>query len=73
VVPRDALEAWRTKLAVLTGLIEPEEDPEEAKRGLTIDQPIQKYLVEEEATKSRNAFRQYTVVHEAQRRCVSKN
>ena len=59
-IPRDALEAWRTKLAILTGLIEPEEEPDEVERGLTIDQAIQKYLIEVEATKSKSAFRQYT-------------
>lgn len=57
--PKDALEAWRTKLAVLTGLIEPEEEPEEVPRGLTIDQAIEKYLVEVQATKSKNTYRQY--------------
>jgi integrase/recombinase XerD len=59
-VPREALEAWRTKLAVLTGLIEPEEEPEVVERGLTIDRAIQKYLVEVEATKSKSTLRQYT-------------
>ncbi len=59
-VPRAALEAWRTKRAVLTGLIEPEEEPEEVQRGLTIDQAIQKYLVEVEATKKKSTFRQYS-------------
>ena len=33
-VPREALEAWRTKCAVLSGLIEPEEEPEEVVSGL---------------------------------------
>ncbi len=59
MVPRDALEAWRTKLAILTGQIESEDEPEEAERGLTIDQAIEKYLVEVEATKSKSTLRQY--------------
>jgi hypothetical protein len=58
-IPREALEAWRAKLAVLTGLIEPEGEPEEADRGLTIDQAIEKYLVEVDATKKKSTFRQY--------------
>jgi integrase/recombinase XerD len=58
-VPRVALEAWRTKRAVLTGLIEPEEEPEEAERDLTIEQAIEKYLVEVEATKGGKTYRQY--------------
>jgi hypothetical protein len=57
---RETLEAWQTKLAVLRGLIEPEEEPEVAERWLTIDQAIQKYLVEVEATKSESTLRQYT-------------
>ena len=58
-VPREALEAWRRKLATLTGLIEPEEEPEEVERGLTIDQAIQKYLVEVQATKGKKTYQQY--------------
>jgi hypothetical protein len=58
-VPREALEAWRTKCAVLTGLIEPEEEPEVVERGLTIEQAIEKYLVEVQATKGVKTFRQY--------------
>ena len=50
-VPREALEAWRTKCAVLSGLIEPEEEPEEVVSGLTIEQAIEKYLIEVQATK----------------------
>jgi integrase len=58
-VPREALEAWRTKCAVLTGLIEPEDEPEVVERGLTIEQAIEKYLVEVEATKGKKTYRQY--------------
>jgi len=58
-VPREALEAWRTKCAVLTGLIEPEDEPEEVEQGLTIEQAIERYLVEVEATKGRKTYRQY--------------
>jgi integrase/recombinase XerD len=57
---RDALEAWRTKLAQLTGLIE--SDPETdgvPDAGLTIDQAIENYLTEVEATKGIRTFRQY--------------
>jgi len=49
--PREALEAWSTKCALLTGQIEPEDEPEIAERGLTIDQAIENHLVEVEATK----------------------
>ena len=59
MVPREALEAWRTKCAVLTGLIEPEDEPEEVERGLTIEQAIEKYLVEVQATKGVKTYRQY--------------
>jgi integrase/recombinase XerD len=58
-VPREALEAWRTKCAVLTELIEPEEEPEEVERGLTIEQANEKCLVEVEATKGKKTYRQY--------------
>ena len=58
-VPREALEAWRTKCAVLSGLIEPEEEPEEVVSGLTIEQAIEKYLIEVQATKGVKTYRQY--------------
>jgi integrase/recombinase XerD len=57
---RDALEAWRTKLAELTGLIEADPETENARNaGLTIDQAIGAYLTEVEATKGVRTFRQY--------------
>jgi integrase/recombinase XerD len=57
---RDALEAWRTKLALLTGLIEPDAEMEDrSNAGLTIDQAIASYLTEVEATKGIRTFRQY--------------
>lgn len=76
-VAREALEAWRTKCAVLTGQIEPEDEPEVAERGLTIDQAIENYLVEVEATKKKSTFRQYRQELEwfrkhCQKRCVSQ-
>jgi integrase len=58
-VPREALEAWRTKLAILSGQIEPDPEAQEAEIGLTIDQAIEKYLVEVEATKGERTYRQY--------------
>lgn len=57
---RDALEAWRNKLAELTGLIEADSETENAaSAGLTIDQAIASYLTEVEATKGVRTFRQY--------------
>jgi hypothetical protein len=59
-VPKEALEAWRTKLAILTGEIEP--DPEEEpvlETGLTVERAIENYLVEVEATKGVKTYRQY--------------
>jgi hypothetical protein len=55
-IPREALEAWRTRLATLTGLIEPDNEPEESKQSLTVDQAIDNYLVEVAATKGGNTY-----------------
>src|SRR5579863_5040768 len=58
--PRDALEAWRTKLAQLTGLIESDPEADSAPdAGLTIYQAIENYLTEVAATKEIRTFRQY--------------
>ncbi len=57
---REALEAWRTKLAQLTGLIESDPETDGAPdAGLTIDQAIASYLTEVEATKGIRTFHQY--------------
>jgi hypothetical protein len=40
-------------------LIEPEEEPEEVERGLTIDQAVEKYLVEVQVTKGKKTYQQY--------------
>jgi hypothetical protein len=57
---RDALEAWRTKLAQLTGLIESDPETNGARdAGMTIDKAIENYLTEVEATKGIRTFRQY--------------
>jgi hypothetical protein len=59
-IPREALEAWRTKLAVLSGQIEPDPETEvAAEAGLTVDRAIENYLVEVEATKGEKTYRQY--------------
>ncbi|MGO8719853.1 MAG: tyrosine-type recombinase/integrase [Acidobacteriaceae bacterium] len=59
-IPREALEAWRTKLAILTGQIEPDPETEAASEaGLTVDRAIENYLVEVEATKGEKTYRQY--------------
>ena len=59
-VPREALEAWRTKLAILTGQIEPDPETQETpEAGLTIDRAIENYLIEVEATKGEKTYRQY--------------
>jgi hypothetical protein len=55
-VPGEALEAWRTKLAILTGQIEPDPGTREAPdSGLTVDRAIENYLVEVEVTKGEKA------------------
>ena len=57
---RDALEAWKTKLAQPTGLIESDEEADGVPdAGLTINPAIENYLTEIEATKGTRTFRQY--------------
>lgn len=57
---REARESWRTKLALLTGQIEPDSEMEDAPNaGLTIDQAIASFLTEVEATKGTRTLRQY--------------
>jgi integrase len=57
---RQAREAWRTKLALLTGEIEPDPETEAAANaGRTIDQAIASFLTEVEATKGKRTFLQY--------------
>ena len=57
---REAREAWRTKLAILTGQIEPDPEMEDTPNaGLTIDKAIASFLTEVEATKGTRTFHQY--------------
>jgi hypothetical protein len=57
---REAREAWRTKLALLTGQIEPDPETDGAPNaGQTIDEAIASFLTEVEATKGIRTFRQY--------------
>ena len=57
---RQAREAWRNKLALLTGEIEPDPESEGAPNAAqTIDAAITSFLTEVEATKGIRTFRQY--------------
>jgi hypothetical protein len=53
-------------------LIEPEKDPEEVERGLTLDQAIEKYLVAVQATTGKNTYRPYCNEFEWSRRPSKK-
>jgi hypothetical protein len=46
-------------LAILTGQIYPDPELQEPETGLTIDEAIERYLVEVEATKGEKTYRQY--------------
>jgi integrase/recombinase XerD len=58
--PREALDAWQLQSGIRAGEIESEEEPEkEAGKGLTIDDAINKYLVDIKATKGERTYRAY--------------
>ncbi len=57
--PREALDAWQLQSGIRAGEIEPEEEPVESAKGLTIDQAIERYLLDIKATKGERTFRAY--------------
>ncbi len=57
--PREALDAWQLQSGVRAGEIEPEEEPVDAGKGLTIDQAIEKHLIDIKATKGGRTCKEY--------------
>jgi integrase len=57
--PREALDAWQLQSGIFSGEIEPPEEPVKGDKGLTIDNAIEKYLVEVRATKGERTYRAY--------------
>jgi integrase len=57
--PREALDAWHLQCGIRVGEIEAEEQPTRSDKGLTIDQAIERYLVDIKATKGERTYRAY--------------
>ncbi len=60
--PAEALDAWKLRIGIRAGIIEPDpdEEPQEANQGKTIEQAVQDYLAEVKATKGKSTLSQYT-------------
>ena len=56
--PREALDAWQLQSGLLSGDVEPAEEPLKAVKGLTIDRAIENYLVDIKATKGERTYRE---------------
>jgi len=57
--PRGALEAWRLQSGIRTGEIQPEDEPDDSGKGLSIDRAIENFLVEVKATKGERTYKEY--------------
>lgn len=57
--PREALDAWQFQSDIQAGEIEPEEEPADSGKGLTIDEAIDKYLIDIKATKGERTYKEY--------------
>jgi hypothetical protein len=57
--PREALDAWRLQSGIFSDEIKLSEEPVKGDKGLTIDNAIEKYLVEVRATKGERTHRAY--------------
>ena len=57
--PRQALDAWHLQCGIRIGEIEPEEEPDDSGKGFSIDQAIEKFLVEVKATKGERTYKEY--------------
>lgn len=60
--PAEALDAWKLRIGIRAGTIEPDpdEEPQEANQGKTLEQAVQDYLAEVKATKGKSTLSQYT-------------